>query len=513
MKLFSKKYGVITFILLLSAVLFILSGCSGKQTPPDNETENEAAPSSDNADLSEYRIVRRDTADKAETHAAVELKKYMGGLGIELQLATDWFEGMEDNAETECEILVGVTNRAESSAFAEKVKSFAENADESENICAYGMIGKKILLYSTDSENMQLLAEHFSDEVEKAGKRNFLSDGDLFIFQKTTELCRKDGEKMKEQKRLFGVNIHSKIYPAYPEKYTSEYIRLAAEMGSTILRINYNPTDSDGLKYIKGVADECHASGMQIMLCMDDKSGTVDEISSRMKYTAENLADTIDYFQIFNETDVWCALKDDNTFYNSSNWTGMTKGYYNPERVKISIEKVGAAIKAFRDAAPEAKIVINVGSRHFPILDWYIEAGLSWDIIAFDIYEIDLWDHAAFFKKMEERYPGYDFMVAECNYPANNGPFTEEAQAKWLVDFFDIMDAYDSDRMKAVIIYELMDQPNIDKDGKYNGEAHFGIVSINEDYSPNAPKPSYYAVQKWILGGEAEFKTYLRDVK
>jgi len=329
----------------------------------------------------------------------------------------------------------------------------------------------------------------------------------LSLFSLVLPLCgcssgKLEGVDLKGHKRMIGVNIHSKLYASYSEKYTSDYINLSAEMGSTLVRINYNPTDAAGVKYIKGIAKKCHAKGMQIMMCMDDKSGSAEEIAERMKFIAENTASFIDYFQIFNETDIWAAQNEDGSYYNNSDWTGMTLDYYNPERVSICVEKVGAAVKAFREAAPEAKLVINIGTRHYPILDQYIEAGISWDIIGFDIYEIDLWDHAAFFKEMEERYPGYDFMVTECNCPPSSGRSFEESQAKWLERFLDIMEAYDSDRMKAVIIYELMDQPNIEIDNgkEFDAESHFGIVNTNSDYSPGKPKEAYYAVQKWILG-------------
>jgi len=307
---------------------------------------------------------------------------------------------------------------------------------------------------------------------------------------------------LRGHKRMIGVNIHSKLYAGYAEAYTDEYIRLSAEMGSSILRINFNAENEDDVKYIQGIARKCHANGMEIMMCMDNMGGTAEEIAARMKFNAENLAENIDYFQIFNETDIWASKNEDGSSYNDSDWTGMTLDYYNPERVAICVEKVGAAVSAFREAAPEAKLVINIGTRHYPILDQYIEAGISWDIIGYDIYEIDLWDHAEFFREMEERYPGYDFMVTECNCPPSDGRSFEESQAKWLQKFLDIMEAYDSDRMKAVIIYELMDQLNIEADnGKsFDAEAHFGIVNTNEDYSPGSPKKAYYTVQKWIMG-------------
>ena len=300
--------------------------------------------------------------------------------------------------------------------------------------------------------------------------------------------------------RMIGINAHHKGYRAYGEAYTETYIRLAAELGCRIYRINYNPTDASMLRYIRAIIDSCHRYGMKVMLALDNMHGTPAEIRDHMGFTAKHLADCTDYFQIFNETDIWCAMTDENTFYDSSDWTGMNTGYYNPARVKICVEKMTAAISAFRETAPDAKLVVNIGSRHFPMLDWYIEAGLSWDIIAFDIYEIDLWDHTRFFDAMAERYPGYDFMVAECNYPANDGPYTEEQQAEWLRSFLCMMDAYESDRMLGVIIYELMDQPNIETGDTWSGEAHFGIVNTNADYSPGKPKQAYFTVQKLLLG-------------
>lgn len=305
--------------------------------------------------------------------------------------------------------------------------------------------------------------------------------------------------KQHNQNRMIGINVHHKGTRAYGEAYTETYIRLAAELGCTIYRINYNPTTPSMVSYIRNIIDSCHSCGMKVMLSLDNLHGTVTEIHDRMVYAAEQLSDCVDYFQLFNETDVWCAQTDENTFYDSSDWTGMSEGYYNPERVKICIEKMRAAISAFRETAPDAKLVVNIGSRHFPMLDWYIRAGLSWDIIAFDLYEIDFWDHAQFFDSMAERYPGYDFMVAECNYPSNDGPYTEEQQAEWLSRFLHIMDAYASDRMLAVIIYELMDQPNIETGDAWSGEAHFGIVNTNADYSPGEPKLAYRTVQKLLL--------------
>ncbi|MBE6757885.1 MAG: hypothetical protein E7552_04980 [Ruminococcaceae bacterium] len=300
--------------------------------------------------------------------------------------------------------------------------------------------------------------------------------------------------------KLWGVNAHHRdSYSAYRPN-EDEAIRLAAELGCTIYRINYNPSDERELAYIRGIIRKCHDHGMQVMLALDRfKDISNDIIARNMAFAAENLKDEVEYFQIFNETDIWCSMGEEGG-YDISDWTGMSEGYYNPERVTASVEKMKTALETFQRVAPEAKTVINIGSRHYPILDWYVKAGLRWDITAFDIYELDVWDHHAFFREMEERYPT-DFMVVECNYPANSGPFTEEAQAEWLTSFLKVMDDYKSDRMKAVIIYELLDQPEYElQKGSYHGESHFGLVRLNPDNSIDGKKRSFTAVQKLFKG-------------
>ena len=165
---------------------------------------------------------------------------------------------------------------------------------------------------------------------------------------------------------------------------------------------------------------------------------------------------------------------------------------------------MAAATETFRRVAPDAKLVINIGSRHYPMLDWYVEAGIDWDIIAYDIYDLDLWNHADFFAEMEERY-GKPYMVAECNYPANSGKYVESEQANWLRLFIEQMNNVNSVKLLAVIIYELMDESTIQEGDKWNGEAHFGIINTLNG-KPGEPKEAYRTVQKLLCGGEAEIK-------
>ncbi|MCI8388322.1 MAG: hypothetical protein HFE63_07665 [Clostridiales bacterium] len=476
--------------------------CACKDTAGDTPVEVELP------DFSQYVIVRSDYSTSDEAALSVTLKKHFSSYsGIELKLATDW--DTDSSTAQACEILMGKTNRSEYDQFVSMLK----NPEES---CAFGMVGEKLIFYAATIEGMQEIVDKFAADILGSGSPSPLTDGSVYEYTYSKILKQVNGEEpmsILKDTILWGINGHHKGFPVYSETYQEEHIRLAAELGSKIYRINYNPTNDEMLVYINKIIDRCHEYGMQVMLVLDHFEETPEEIAKRMTFVAENLADKVEYVQIFNETDIWCSKTDNGGYYNITNWTGMTQEYYNPERVAISVERMRAALTAFRNAAPDAELVVNIGSRHYPMLDWYIEAGLEWDIIAFDIYDLNTWDHAEFFHEMEERYPGYRFMVAECNYPANNGPFTDEQQAQWLTSFIKMMNDYDSERLIAVIVYELMDQPNYEKDCKYNGEAHFGLVNTNPDYSPGEPKPSYRAVQKLFCGGEAKLVSEFKIVE
>ncbi len=296
---------------------------------------------------------------------------------------------------------------------------------------------------------------------------------------------------------LWGVNGHNCGYAAYKAENIDRILQLAADMGSTVYRFNHNPSNAEGIAYVRGIVQKCHALGMQVMLVMDAFDGTDEEIEARMAFTARELGNEIEFFQIFNEIDCWCSLTSDGKeFYDLTDWTGMSRSYYNPERVAIAVRRMTAALKGFNSVPHTGRTVVNFGARHYVMNEFYVEAGLKWDIIAVDNYE--LWDYHGFFRMLEEKFPGFDFMIAECDYPFLNGMGSEEEQADWLENFCRAISDYDSPRMLGVIIYELLDQPSVEGE-KYYGEAHFGVVHTDENNDPAEPKVAYRRMQK-LLG-------------
>lgn len=498
-------------LILFACISFTACGVEGVPGIEKQTEEQFICPE----DISDYAIIRSDFAGKDETAISVDLKQAFASAGYnDMAVRTDWIEN--ENSVSEKEILMGNTNREESAEFSAYCE--ARSAD-----CGYGLRNGKIVLYGKTVELLKCCEEKMKADLLGTAENLVLgetetpklTEGSSFLYTCTKKMLLEDGSKPVSSLRddiLWGVNGHNKGHLPYTEENTDDIILLAAEMGSTIYRINYNPVDEAMLGYINSVIDRLHAYGMQVMLVLDNMYGTVEEISERMTYIAENLNGKVEYFQIFNETDIWCSLKDDGSFYNVSNWTGMTEEYYNPERVAICVEKVGAAVKAFRETAPDAKLVINIGSRHFPILDWYVKAGISWDIIAIDQYDLTTWNTPSFLKEMEERYPEYDFMIAEFNYPANSGKYVEEEQAYWLETFFKQMNDYGSSRLKAVIAYELMDESVIQTDESWNGEAHFGIVNTGDNGKPGTVKQGYRTLQNLLCGGICSEQTVFQRI-
>ena len=52
--------------------------------------------------------------------------------------------------------------------------------------------------------------------------------------------------------------------------------------------------------------------------------------------------------------------------------------------------------------------------------------------------------------------------------------------------------------MKAVIFYELMDEPVNEGNGNYCGEAHFGFIECDENGANRKIKPAFYSLHQKI---------------
>ena len=101
-------------LLLALCMLLPFAGCTSGdagEAPETDAVQIEAPAAADVVLIGEgagaYSVVRGDNADKGETDAAVFLRKYLQGAGMETKVVTDW----EKNPVSDYELVVGDTTR------------------------------------------------------------------------------------------------------------------------------------------------------------------------------------------------------------------------------------------------------------------------------------------------------------------------------------------------------------------------------------------------------------------
>ena len=149
---------------MLVALVFILILCMLGCTPdePINEPPQDSTPAVDNIlngiSLSEYTLVRNEYANAVEKDAASKLYTAIkDATGITMKITTDWNGSFNAPAPTDTlEILVGVTNRAES---AEVLATLGEN----EYACV--VKGKRLVIIGQCEEATAAAVDAFIAEV------------------------------------------------------------------------------------------------------------------------------------------------------------------------------------------------------------------------------------------------------------------------------------------------------------------------------------------------------------
>ena len=184
-----KKLIVTLFTLML--ILCVLCSCDNASRPSDGTTSAGSVSSSDTnaesnttgqltyrimtADLGKYAVVRSEDATQAEIDASRTvynaLKDYDG-----ISIKTDFIMKDATNSkytEEPCEILIGTTNRAETQAFAGKMR----NKDY-----GYTVIGTKIVIAGGSPDATAAAVEAFVENVinVKHDDGVFLSSDNMF---------------------------------------------------------------------------------------------------------------------------------------------------------------------------------------------------------------------------------------------------------------------------------------------------------------------------------------------
>lgn len=157
-------------LLMISASMVAcqpVSGPAGESSTPDGtpfptEPDEPAEPIADVSIItdgkSDYKLIRGELAAEYEKTATTDLLSFLSTTcGVTLSVSDDWINEALGYKESECEILIGKTNRAESTAVYDKLR-----ADD----YAVTVVNKKIVIAAHTEEKMAEAVAYFTEKVQ-----------------------------------------------------------------------------------------------------------------------------------------------------------------------------------------------------------------------------------------------------------------------------------------------------------------------------------------------------------
>ena len=130
----------------------------------------------------EYRIIRPSNCADEVTNAAVELRLALNAaLGVSFGIADDWVKGQSGTiVNSEKEILIGATNRAESAELASKIDGYGY---------AVAVMGGKLVITATDNS---FLRDAVDTVIDALGKEGRVKEGRFLVFGEDTRIATFD---------------------------------------------------------------------------------------------------------------------------------------------------------------------------------------------------------------------------------------------------------------------------------------------------------------------------------
>ena len=153
----NKKIRFLSLLLLLAMAFSILSGCGSQTTEPDTSEAKDSETETENTqpvyetknitkeDLEGYRIIRSDyllSNSEIIVKGVALTKAINSALGTNIAMKTDWKDKKDEDTSANLEILIGETNRPESTEAAEKLQ---------EGQFFIGIIGNKYVIQGIDT--------------------------------------------------------------------------------------------------------------------------------------------------------------------------------------------------------------------------------------------------------------------------------------------------------------------------------------------------------------------------
>ncbi len=302
-------------------------------------------------------------------------------------------------------------------------------------------------------------------------------------------------------------------------------IKQLSDAGCTLLRVD----GADNFSHIDKTVKLCNAYNVKVMLVVYIPNRTFDAGAKldleavkthfriyATRYDGKHGCGKIDYIQIDNEMDV-----------SLMGWTGYETqgteiGNYSASALEVTAKQVRAASEGIKSAGTDVKRIINIAWIHYGMLKYFKQVGIEWDITGHDWYQ-DMFSYGSdpneYYASGKEIYDlfGKPIIICETNMWFNvwNGQSVYPDYSKpsfWdpLIDA--LQDYYAKDYVVGCVIYEFYDEPMMQTSDAWNGEAHFGMMEVNENGSFKSAKPVYYRCRH-LFGGSAGQMLSWHDVE
>ena len=334
------------------------------------------------------------------------------------------------------------------------------------------------------------------------------------IVPQASEALFTDSPLIGREDFVWGVSMHNPSINncAYPANDLIDQIHLAAEMGSKLIRIDYNKNKS----YVEDAVTLCNAYGIKVMLIVNIDGMTITEertedelkqITESFKHIGEYFSDSkglaVDYIQIGNEID--CQLLSAKYGIEASAHSGAVKENYEEAHINVVVSQLNAAIAGLKEANTAAQSVINFTWTHYGMIDWLEEKNVNYDIVGHGIYGEPKTLSDTVYADISSKISNITskpIIIVEANIRHTQQTIeTEEndSLAQTYDSLINIMSqVYEINNVKGFIFYELVDQSDKETSG-FNREAHFGLIKY-DNQNQLAVKPIYNRI-KYIIGG------------
>ena len=279
-----------------------------------------------------------------------------------------------------------------------------------------------------------------------------------------------------------GVACHGNNITAY-SKNVEDYIHKAAQLGVSMIRIDMGSSSPAEIAYQDKVVALCEAYGLNLMAIVYD-TASAETLGKRY-------GNRIKYWQMSNERDNEAIITGD----------GTSRDHYDINVIASSIGEIKGISAALRQYAPESKLLVNFTWTHYAFMDFVVEEQVDFDIVGYDWYSnMETYGFEKALTDIRDKY-GKPILVCESNIwtlDHMDDPNQSE-MAPYIKQCIELcLKLKESHNILGYTIYEFLNEPHKAKDQP--GEAVFGLININENFSMGQPKAAYTELQQYFGG-------------